>query len=145
MKIQKLELKELEVIEVNGEYESRYINNKTYPVYLTNAALQKAYREGILQTSLIGELAKLIPYLESSNESEVLAQMDETQMLSVIFLAFQAANKNIDISFDEFLEVYHLDFSETVQLFANLITDTVSKTNNFAKGFVDSTKSEKKS
>ncbi|MFB7157335.1 hypothetical protein [Lysinibacillus sp. NPDC056232] len=36
MKIQKVELKEVEVVEVDGEFEKRFINTKVHPAFLTN-------------------------------------------------------------------------------------------------------------
>ncbi|RHW38700.1 hypothetical protein D1B33_07450 [Lysinibacillus yapensis] len=144
MKIQKLTLKELETVEVDGEFEARYVNAKAYPIFLTNSAVQKGYQLGYLTSSLISDLVKMLPYIQSGNEMEMIGQIDETKMIRTIYLAFSGANKKEDLSFEEFIELYHLDFTETVTLFANIIADTVSNNNNFAKGLQQSTKNEKK-
>lgn len=145
MKIQKLTLKEVEVIEVDGEFEKRFINAKTYPIFLTNWALKKGFEEGLLESSLVSSLAKLMPYMQSENKEGMLEHLDEQNMIRVIYLAFIGANRKVEMSYDEFLDKYHLDFIETTTLYVKLISDTISKENSFAKSLEQSTKKEKKS
>lgn len=155
MKVQKLTLKEVEVVEVDGEFEKRFINAKTYPIFLTNAALQKGKQLGYLDTSLITDLVKLMPLAKrvkavgvgeniDENTVQMMAEIDEQKMIHVIYLAFIGANRKEEKSFDEFIELYHLDFTETATLFMKLISDVISKDNNFAKSLEQSMKKEKK-
>lgn len=147
MKVQTIELKEIEFVEVDGEYEARFINARKYPIFLTNYAMQKGKKLGLLESDLISDLAKLLPLAQSGNESEIITAINEDEKLTkVIYLAFIGANRKEEIEFDEFIEKYHYSFTETTELFMKVIEDAVGNgVNGFAKGLKQSTKSEKKS
>lgn len=53
MKVQKITLKEVEFVEVEDEYEKRFINKQNYPAFLTNYALKKAKKKGLLLVQLL--------------------------------------------------------------------------------------------
>ena len=150
MQIQKVELKEVEVKEVNGEFEKTFINVKVHPAFLTNAAVKKGFDMGLLESSLFEDLLKLKgleTLVSQSNEEDsmkLLNAFDEQKLIAVIYLAVLGANKNIGLSFDEFLEMYHLPLTETVQLYANLIVGLVSDSNEFAQALQKQTKKPKK-
>ncbi|EON71870.1 hypothetical protein [Lysinibacillus sphaericus] len=59
MKIQKFELKEVEIVTVDGEFEKRFVNEKVHPAFLTNAAVKKGYDTGLLESSLFEDLLKI--------------------------------------------------------------------------------------
>lgn len=150
MKIEKLTLKEVEVIEVNGEFEHRFINEKTYPVFLTNYALKKGKEMGYIESSLFNELAKL-SLMESAKKENgeldpsAIGDFDEGKALQIIYLALIGANKSLDITYDEFLSKYHEGLEETLLLYANLIGNLVSSDpNQFAKEFERVTEKGKK-
>lgn len=60
MKIQKVELKEIEIVTVDGEFETRFVNEKIHPAFLTNAAVKKGYDTGLLESSLFEDLLKIM-------------------------------------------------------------------------------------
>ncbi|MBO0586456.1 hypothetical protein [Sporosarcina sp. E16_8] len=149
MKIQKVTLKEAVSHEVEGEFEMIYTNEKTHPAFLTNAALKRGRDLGLIEGSLVGELAKLQDFerMTSGDETdlELLENFDDTKMIQVIYLAFIGANKSSGLSFDEFIDLYHGDFSETITLYIQLISDSMTKDgNNFAAGLKNGTAASKK-
>jgi hypothetical protein len=148
MKVRKVTLKDVEVREVNGEFERVFVNEKTYPVFLTNYALKKGKEMGLIESSLFSDLLKMkgLEALVNNDpnlndiDSPVFERIDETKMLKLIYLAFIGANKNIDLSFDEFLQKYHESIEYTMELYMNLIADLMSTDpNQFAKGLQQST------
>lgn len=145
MKIEKVTLKEIEIREVNGEFEQVFYNEKTYPAFLTNYSLKKGKELGYIETSLFNELAKLSVMESAKNEKgeldpNALADFDEEKALQIIYLALTGANKSLEISYDEFLMTYHGGLEATLILYANLIGNLVSSDpNQFAKEFGMST------
>lgn len=151
MKVQKVTLKEFEIVEVNGEFEKRFINEKNYPAFLTNASVKQGFESGLIKSSLWEDLLKirgLQSVVEKEDEEsslQIMNMFDEQKLIAVVFLGVLGANKNLDLTFDSFVEKYHYDLAETIELYANLITNLVSQDpNQFAKGLQQSTKSEKK-
>ena len=153
MKVRKVTLKDVEVREVNGEFEKVFVNEKTYPVFLTNYALKKGKEMGLIESSLFSDLLKMkgLEALVNNDsnlsdiDSPVFERIDETKMLKLIYLAFIGANKNTDLSFDEFLQKYHESIEYTMELYMNLIADLMSTDpNQFAKALQQSTNKSSK-
>ncbi|MGN4124891.1 hypothetical protein ACMGD3_07720 [Lysinibacillus sphaericus] len=150
MKIQKVELKEIEVVGVDGEFEKRYVNVKIHPAFLTNAAVKKGYDMGLLESSLFEDLLKikgletLVSQADEENSLELLNAFDEQKLIAVIYLAVLGANKHVGLSFEEFLDVYHQPLTETIKLYATLITGLLSESNEFAQVLHKQTKKSKK-
>ncbi len=150
LKIEKIVLKEMEIREVEGEYEQHFYNEKTYPIFLTNYALKKGKEKGLIESSLFSELAKL-SLMQSAVDEEGnmdpagLEHFDEQKVLKVIYMALIGANRNTDISYEEFLEKYHDGLEDTLELYGNLIGNLVSSDpNQFAKEFERATEKGKK-
>ena len=53
MKVQKITLKEVEFVKVDGEYEQRFVNEQDYPAFLTNYALKKVRKKDLLTVRLL--------------------------------------------------------------------------------------------
>lgn len=156
MKIQKVILKELEVIEVDGEFESRFINEQKYPAFLTNYAVKRGFDEGFIDSSLWEDLIKvrgLQSVVKEMKETDVdeekglqlMGAFDEQKLIAIIYLAVIGANKKLQLSFDDFLEKYHYSLPETIELYAMLFTDLVSSNpNQFANELQNAAKKNKK-
>ncbi len=151
MKVQKVTLKEFEIVEADGEFEKRFINSKNYPAFLTNASVKRGFDTGLIETSLWEDLLKIMglqSVIEKNDEESTLQLMnmfDEQKLIAVVYLGVLGANKNLDLTFDSFIEKYHYELAETIEIYANLITNLVTQDpNQFAKGLQQSTKSEKK-
>lgn len=145
MKIHKLILKESEIREVDGEYEEVFFNEKTYPIYLSNYALKKGKEMGLIESSLFTDLLKMYSIKTATDEEgnvnpesidpSALASLDETKAQKVIYLAFLGGNKKIEMTFDEFLELYHYTVVETLELYMELIVGLIDdEPNKFAQG-----------
>jgi hypothetical protein len=151
MKIQTVELKDLEIVELEGEFKVVTRNETTVPCYITNYATKMGKDLGLIETSLLQGVFKLKGLMGANSEANqdvdvsALSEMDELEMQKVIYLGCLGANKDFSDDFDTFLKRYHYSLEETVQLYAELITNlTSSNKNNFATNLQKSTKSRSK-
>ncbi|KYG90017.1 hypothetical protein A0U40_09850 [[Bacillus] sp. KCTC 13219] len=149
MRIETVELSEVEFVEVNGGWEKKVINTKRHPAFLTNAAIKRGYDMGILESSLFEDLLKIKGLETLSKEqnedeekqaSEFMKVLDEQKMQSVIYLGVIGANKNLGLTFDEFLELYHAPLTTTTKIYANLIVGLLAGNNEFATALQKETK-----
>lgn len=149
MKIEKLILKESEIVEIDGEFKQIFKNEKTVPCFLTNYSLKKGKDLGLLKGSLVAEVMKLIPLTKLKDEdditSEAMQEFDELEMLKVIYIGCLGANKDFELDFDEFVSLYQEPFEKTLALYTNLLSALVSSDpNQFAKGLQKSTSKSRK-
>lgn len=150
MKIQAITLKRFEIVEENGQFVHKVISSKKVPAALTNKSLQLGKDLGILQSSTISDLLGFsdISYANKNREEakkSVANEFDPLKFIQVIYLSVLGFNKNLNISFDEFLEEYNEPIENTMDTFGKLIDGYLSDgTNNFAKGFQNSTKKKQK-
>lgn len=104
MKIQQVRLKEFEVIEVDGEYEKRFINEQKYPAFLTNASIKRGFDLGLLESSLWEDLLKVMGLQSLMKETgdkekdaekamQLMSAFDEQKLIAVVYLAVLGANQ----------------------------------------------------
>ncbi|HEF1856620.1 TPA: hypothetical protein R9Y23_005271 [Bacillus cereus] len=146
MKVQKITLKEVEFVEVEGEYEKRFINKQNYPAFLTNYALKKGQEEGLITSSIIADIVKFQALdglrNEDNKDLSALEQIDQTSIHKVIYIAFKGANPKENSTFDEFLKKYHDSLAESMELYTKLVVDVISQDpNQFAAALKKSTNS----
>lgn len=148
MKISTIELKETEVIELeDGSFEKRFINPKKYPAFLTNRSLVTGRNLGITKTSLIGELIKMNSLSPGNGEldmenltSEQAELIDTEKYLPVIYLGIVGANKNSELSYEDFLDGYHGDTEQVLNDYLDLVIPYVQQNSSeFRKGLEKST------
>ncbi|GGD05425.1 hypothetical protein [Pontibacillus salipaludis] len=150
-KFEKITLKDSEIREVDGEYEERFVNKKTYPAALTNHALNIGEKMGMLEGTNLSDVLKmcnfetLINDLKRGKISEenidATGEIDTLKYLKVIYISLVGVNKELDLSFDEFTEKYHENTFQIMKTYASLVMASTSNSfNNFAKGLEDSTK-----
>lgn len=152
MKIQTVTLKEFEINEVDGQFEKRIINSKKYPAALTNKSLQLGKDLGLLQSSKLVSLlgfdevdSNLIDKNQEEAVKEVLNDFDILRYVKVIYLSLIGFNKHLDLTYEDFLEMFDETTETTMELFSKLIEAYMSNdTNNFAKGLQQSTKKKSK-
>jgi hypothetical protein len=149
MKIEKVILKESEIVEIEGQFKQIFKNQKTVPCFLTNYSLKRGKDLGLLKGSLIADVMKLIPLtkLKSANDidPETMKELDELEMMKVIYVGCIGANNKLDLDFDEFVSLYHDSYEETLILYTTLVSSLIQKDpNQFAKGLQNSTKQNKK-
>jgi hypothetical protein len=148
IKIHSIELKDYEVVEVEGEFEKRYINPKKYPAFLTHRALAKGRNQGITNSSLISELLKLNSLsgedgkINAENISPEQAELlDNEKYLPVIYLGIIGANKSSEMSYEDFLDKYHGDIEQTINDYVALIQPYIQENpNQFKSALEASTK-----
>ena len=153
-KIYSIELKEVEILQAEGSEEFVEVvkNKRKYPVFLTNFSLSRGRDLGILKTSLMSDLLLIKNKTDNPNgkteedvAADAIADIEESKMLDVIYLAFIGANPKSDISKDDFLQQYHADYTEKVMLYFNIIAAAVSADPNaFSKGLEKSTATNEK-
>ncbi|MCU5588453.1 hypothetical protein OCB75_19150 [Bacillus cereus] len=146
MKVQKITLKEVEFVEVEGEYEQRFINKQNYPAFLTNYALKKGQEEGLITSSIIADIVKFqaLDGLRNKGNKDLsaLEQIDQTSIHKVIYMAFKGANPKEKLTFDDFLQKYHDSLAESMGLYTKLVVDVISQDpNQFAAALKKSTSS----
>lgn len=151
MKIQKVVLKEMVIEEVNGEFEKSFINEKVHPAFLTNASVKRGFDEGLLESSLWEDLLAMktlqaeFKKKDKEQVAKTISSLDEQKFIAIIYLGVLGANKNLTMTFDEFLEKYHEPFPTTIETYAHLITSLVSQdTNQFTQRFDKAAKKNKK-
>jgi len=153
-KIYSIELKEVEILPVEGSEEFVEVVKKQrkYPVFLTNFSLSRGRDMGILKTSLMSDLLLIKNKTDNSNgkteedvATDVIADIEESKMLDVIYLAFVGANPKSNMTKDEFLQQYHADYTEKLMLYFNIIAAAVSADPNaFSKSLEKSTATSEK-
>ncbi|MED2797369.1 hypothetical protein P4244_07135 [Bacillus thuringiensis] len=146
MKVQKITLKEVGFVEVEGEYEQRFINKQNYPAFLTNYALKKGQEEGLITSSIIADIVKFQALdglrNEGNKDLSALEQIDQTSIHKVIYMSFKGANPKEKLTFDDFLQKYHDSLAESMELYTKLVVDVISQDpNQFAAALKKSTSS----
>lgn len=161
MIIEKIDLFEVEVVEIEGEYKQIKRNERTVPAMLTNYAIEQGKRRGLLKTSLISELFAMYNSMKKSGNPDLLSGkvedlpanvvmdmgdfVDESKISAVIYLACIGANPKFDLSYDDFLMQYNADLTSKMQTYMNLIVSLQDKDKNaFAQEFKNLTKADSK-
>jgi hypothetical protein len=149
MKIEKVVLKESDIVEVDGQYKQIFKNQKAVPCFLTNYSLKRGKDLGILNGSLVADVMKLLPLTKLKSvddiDPETMKDLDELEMMKVIYVGCIGANNNFEHDFDEFVSLYQESYEETLILYSSLVSSLIKKDpNQFAKGLKNSTKNNKK-
>lgn len=147
-KIHSIELYDTEIVErEDGSFEEMKLNKRRYPLFISNYSLQKGRDLGYIQSSILEDLVNAYSAMKSADNDEeagvqVLKEIQQDKAIQVIYLAHLGAAKSNAMEFDDFLQKFHLDFSETIQLYSELVQTSVQgNENNFAKGLQQSTPS----
>ncbi|MGG3943369.1 hypothetical protein ABEV54_18240 [Peribacillus psychrosaccharolyticus] len=142
MEIKVVTLKEMEFVEVEGEFKQVFKDEKKVPCFVTNQSMNKGKMLGLIKGSLIADLFKL-ENLESKNsekKAEAMQSLDLTEMQKLIYLGVLGANKDLTLDFDEFLGKFHYSFDETASVYMALLESLMGQdSNKFAKGLQKST------
>ncbi|EKS8373198.1 hypothetical protein P4418_02840 [Bacillus thuringiensis] len=144
MRVEIVKLKEVEVVNVDGQFKAIEKNHQTVPCFITNHAMQRGQSLGLIEQSLMQSLFKMKD-LANANPNEIdsdsLQGFNEVEIQKIIYLGCLGANKQFPYDFDQFMERFHYSFENTMKLYSNLISNvTTGQTNKFAKGLANSTK-----
>ena len=149
-KIEMITLKDMEIREVDGEYEQHFFNEKRYPAAITNYSLNMGEKLGLVKGSQLTDLVKLANLGTLSREMEngslteesVIAAegIDINKYLKTIYLSMIGLNKQLELSYEDFLEKYHEDTADTINTYTKLVLASVNiDKNKFAEGLDKST------
>ncbi|PGP67258.1 hypothetical protein CN998_19150 [Bacillus cereus] len=148
MRVEVVKLKEVEVVNVDGQFKAVEKNHQTVPCFITNHAMQKGQSLGLIEQSLMQSLFKMKDLANvNPNEldSDALQSFNEIEIQKIIYLGCLGANTQFPYDFEQFIERFHYSFEETMKLYSNLISNvTTGQPNKFAKGLANSTKNDRK-
>ncbi|EJS72900.1 hypothetical protein [Bacillus cereus] len=148
MRVEIVKLKEVEVVNVDGQFKAIEKNHQTVPCFITNAAMQKGQSLGLIEQSLMQSLFKMNDLAKANPKeinSDLLQSFNESEIQKIIYLGCLGANKQFPYDFEEFIERFHYSFEETTKLYSKLISSvTTGQTNKFARGLANSTKNNGK-
>lgn len=144
-KIHSVVLKDIQFVEIEGEFKEVVENEKKYPLFLSNHSLRRGRDLGIIDSSLIQDLLGLEKNVKGKEDDEaarsLLDDLSEEKMQNVIYLAFIGANPRSEFTLDDFLQRYHGDYTETLTLYMEILKSSIGDSNNnFAAGLRKSTK-----
>ena len=145
MKIQTVTLKVKEIVEVDGQFQEKVISTKKYPAALTNKSLLLGKQMGILEGSKITDVIGMTKVSQNMSEEELAGDFDLLAYNQIIYLSVIGLNKNLELTLEEFLDMYQEPVEVTVDLYGDLLEGYFSDNkNNFAQGLKNSTKKNKK-
>lgn len=134
-KIERIRLQSLEIVEIDGEFKEVLGEEKIIPCMLTNYAMAQAQRTGLISTSLISDFISTIDIKGAGQDvdtEKLMNTIDQEKCLKAIYIGCMGANKNLEISYDEFLQLYNGSYVENVKIYTSLISELMDKENNFA-------------
>lgn len=155
--VEKVELYDLNFIEVDGDFRQEKQNRQVLPAMITNYALWYGKENGFLETSLMEELHKITGVYSGLQQPEKDASVkevekygadfmtefstitDESKMNKVIYLGLVGANPDLDLGYGDFLKKFHGDLTEQMEIYINLVVDFSAKENEFKKEFENKT------
>lgn len=145
-KIQTVVLKQMEIIETEEGFEKKYINEQKFPATITNYSLSMGEKMGLIKSSQLTDLTDIEQVFQSAIDPNVdmkkaLSDIDLGKYLKVIYLAVIGANRNLHLTYEEFIELYHEDPATIIDTYTNLVLATLTEgINKFAQGLEQSTK-----
>lgn len=144
-KIHSVVLKDLNIVEIDGEFREVYENEKKVPLFLTNHALRRGRDLGLIESSMMQDLLAMEPLVKGKKEDQaardIVNEIPEEKMLNVIYLAYLGANPKSEDTMDDFLQRYHEDTASTMELYFEIVkSSVVNEDNKFAKSLQNSTK-----
>lgn len=150
-KLQSVELKEYEIVEVDGEFERKEISSEKHPLYFTNRSLLVGKQYGILEKGLEQELFSFLAVMDPNSIKEITkgGEIETDQLLSItqlisldhmkdiIWLAYVGAKTGECLDSEEFKALYAEDFQTVMTVYMSILTsnfENQSKQNKFKEG-----------
>jgi hypothetical protein len=144
--IETVVLKQMQVIETENGFETRYFNERKLPATITNYSLSMGEKMGLIQGSQLTDIGDIQQIFEAAinpniDKEKALKDIDINKYLKVIYLAVIGVNRNLQLTFEEFTELYHEDVATIIDTYTKLVLGTMTEgINKFAQGFEKSTK-----
>ena len=145
-KIERIKLQTSDIVEIDGEFKEVLGQEKIIPCMLTNYAMAQAQRAGLIKTSLISDFISMVDIKEGVQDidtEKLMNSIDQEKCLKAIYIGCMGANKNLEISYDEFLQLYNGSYVENVKIYTGLISELMDKENNFSNELKKNTSTKK--
>jgi hypothetical protein len=144
--IETIVLKRMQIVETENGFEKKYLNEKRLPAVITNYSLSMGEKLGLISGSQLTDLGDIQQLFEAAinpkaDKEKALKDIDLNKYLKVIYLAVLGGNPNIDLSYEDFTELYHEDTATIIDTYTKLVLATLTDgSNKFADGFKVSSK-----
>lgn len=147
--IQTVTLRKYETVETENGFENQLVSEQRFPASITNHSLYMGEKLGLIESNKVTDLSDLNALFESAlnpkadmqDMKNALNQVDQIKYLKVIYLAIIGMNPDLNLTFDEFTQLYHENIADTIELYSNLVASLLNeRANNFVEGLKKSTK-----
>lgn len=136
MKLEKINLYKYDTKIEEDEFVLIKSEEVTVPLVLTNRAINYAHQNGVIKSSVIGDLVSL------SNMGDDMEGLEDMKILETIYTAyiggqFILGKKEPELDFDNFTEHFQASSMEQVEIYQKIL---IGKENQFIKEIEKSTK-----
>src|SRR5690625_3399585 len=128
--IETITLKQMEIVETESGYEKRFLNEQNFPAAITNYSLSMGEKLELIESSTINDLTDVEGLFQAAidpnaDKEKALKNMNTGKYLKVIYLAIIGINKDLNLTYEEFTQLYHEDQATIIDTYTKLILATM--------------------
>lgn len=111
---------------------------------LTLRALKHAQDENLLDKDFLSKILMLSINMQSESEAASKLMKDDKTMYNLVYLSYVNANKNDNMSIDEFFDCVDIDLTELITVYTQALSSIIdNKSTKLAKNFEKVTPNKK--
>lgn len=111
---------------------------------LTLRALKRAQDENLLDKDFLSKILMLSINMQSESEAASKLMKDDKTMYNLVYLSYVNANKNDNMSIDEFFDCVDIDLTELITVYTQALNSIIdNKSTKLAKNFEKVTPNKK--
>lgn len=111
---------------------------------LTLRALKRAQDENLLDKDFLSKMLMLSINMQSESEAASKLMKDDKTMYNLVYLSYVNANKNDNMSIDEFFDCVDIDLTELITVYTQALSSIIdNKSTKLAKNFEKVTPNKK--
>lgn len=111
---------------------------------LTLRALKRAQDENLLDKDFLSKILMLSINMQSESEATSKLMKDDKTMYNLVYLSYVNANKNDNMSIDEFFDCVDIDLTELITVYTQALNSIIdNKSTKLAKNFEKVTPNKK--
>lgn len=111
---------------------------------LTLRALKHAQDENLLDKDFLSKILMLSINMQSESEAASKLMKDDKTMYNLVYLSYVNANKNDNMSIDEFFDCVDIDLTELITVYTQALNSIIdNKSTKLAKNFEKVTPNKK--
>lgn len=111
---------------------------------LTLRALKGAQDENLLDKDFLSKILMLSINMQSESEAASKLMKDDKTMYNLVYLSYVNANKNDNMSIDEFFDCVDIDLTELITVYTQALNSIIdNKSTKLAKNFEKVTPNKK--